>query len=83
MESSAEPQPILREARDGLRVVMDNRILRALAGCWGTIGLFNAMLETVWILFITRELDLAPGMIGVILAWAVLVFWSARWSRHG
>ena len=66
MEVTEQPQPMLREARDGLRVVTDNSVLRALAGCLGTIGLFNAMLETVWILYLTRELNLAPGMIGVI-----------------
>lgn len=83
--------PILREARDGLRVVADDHVLRALAGCLGTIGVFNAMLEAVWILYITRELHLEPGMIGVIfgggsigfLIGAVAAGRVTRWIGYG
>jgi hypothetical protein len=65
---AAENQNIWRDIGDGLRLVLQNRTLRALAGCAGTIGLFNAMLEAISILYASRELGLNAGLLGFIFA---------------
>ncbi|CAN5223710.1 MFS transporter [soil metagenome] len=57
-----------RDIADGLRLVFGHPMLRAIAGCAGTIGFFNAILETVLILYIVQELGLSPGVIGLIFA---------------
>ena len=59
-------QSILRESSEGLKVVAANRVLRALAGYAGTIGLFNALFEAVALLYMSRELGLSPGLIGLV-----------------
>jgi MFS family permease len=52
--------------RAGWRLVLDNRALRALTGALGTSALFTSMLDAVLLLYLTRELHLAPGLIGLI-----------------
>ncbi|MFZ0534071.1 MAG: MFS transporter [Anaerolineales bacterium] len=56
------------EIKDGLRLVFGERSLRALAGCIGSISLFNAIFEAVQILFLTRQLGLSAAWLGVIFA---------------
>lgn len=43
-------------------------VLRALAGCAGTISLFSTLLETVAILYMVRQLAISPGLLGLIFA---------------
>jgi MFS family permease len=52
----------------GFALILRQPLLRALAGCLATIGLFNGMLEAVALLYLTRQLDFTPGMLGVIFA---------------
>jgi MFS family permease len=61
-------QTVWQEARAGIRIVIGNPSLRAVAGCTGTLSLFNAVLETVWILYLTRYLAIDPGLLGIIFA---------------
>ena len=42
-----------------------NRLLRLIAGCIGTVNLFNSALEAVFILYVTRELGIGPGLVGL------------------
>jgi MFS family permease len=67
-EISEKPEPMLRAALDGLSVVWRNPTLCALLGCVGTINLFNTLLETVFLLYMTDKLGLEPGVIGLIFA---------------
>lgn len=63
-----EPQQnIMREAIDGLHLVLDNRLLRAVAGCVGILNLFNSALEAVLILYLTRELQITPALLGLVM----------------
>jgi MFS family permease len=56
------------EIAEGLRTVYSNAILRSI-GLWaGTFNLFGALVGAVLILFVTRELGIAAGVIGLILA---------------
>ena len=59
-------ESLWKEAGEGLRVVVRNPVLRGLAGCAGTISLFSTLLETVALLYMTHQLDLNPGLIGLI-----------------
>jgi predicted MFS family arabinose efflux permease len=63
-----QQENVWREIGDGLRLVIGNPSLRAIAGCFGTIGLFNSALETVWLLYLTRGLKIEPGLLGLISA---------------
>ncbi len=62
----AERAPLLREVKEGIAVVLENRILRSIAGCTGTWNFFAAAWSALYILFATRELGLSPAAIGLI-----------------
>ncbi|HSV38613.1 MAG TPA: MFS transporter [Nocardioidaceae bacterium] len=55
-----------REIAEGVRFVLGNRLLRSIAMCTGTSNLFNAMGQAVFLLLLARELDLSPGLIGLL-----------------
>ncbi|MDQ3694929.1 MAG: MFS transporter [Chloroflexota bacterium] len=59
---------LLGEIGDGLLVVFHDPRLRAIAGSRGVLGLFNAMLEAVFVLHIARSLGLSPALIGLVFA---------------
>jgi MFS family permease len=61
-----EQESIWRQIGAGIRFVGRNKMLRALLGCTGTASFFNAALETVFLLYMTRNLGLSAGQIGVI-----------------
>lgn len=56
------------EIKDGLHFVFGEHSLRSLAGCITTLSLFNAIFEAVQILFLTRQLGLSAGWLGLIFA---------------
>jgi MFS family permease len=55
-----------REIAEGLRFVVGNRLLRAIALCTGTANLFHAMAAAVFYVLLARELSLSPGLIGLL-----------------
>jgi MFS family permease len=66
--SASDRDPVLDEIREGLRLVVRDPVLRALAG--GTMGLAAmwGIFGATWLLFVTEELRLDPAIIGVIAA---------------
>jgi MFS family permease len=64
----AQDRPIWDELREGLGVVLGNPLLRSIAGCTGTSNLFGNAMQAVYVLYLTRELGLAPAAIGLIFA---------------
>lgn len=72
--SSAAHEPFVQALLSGFALIVHNPMLRALAGCLGTLGLFNGMLEAVALLYLTRQLALSPGMLGLIFAAANVGF---------
>lgn len=85
--SSGARRSILQEIREGLHLVATNRYLRAIAGNISTVGLFYSMLETVFLLHMTRDLGLEPGWIGFVYVGGALGFMLAAWitqatARH-
>ncbi|NRQ35070.1 MFS transporter [Nonomuraea sp. NN258] len=57
-----------REIGEGLRFVLGHRLLRRIAGCTATANLFSAMAQPMILLLLARELGLAPGTIGLLMA---------------
>lgn len=56
------------DIREGLAFVLDDKRLRAMVGALGMLDLFNAALEAVWLIYITRELSVEPTLLGLALA---------------
>lgn len=72
---SSEPTPhhdesstLRSDIRDGLSTIFQHPALRSLVGCAGIIGLFNSALEAIFILYILRQLDIGPGLLGLIFS---------------
>ncbi|MET0560160.1 MAG: MFS transporter [Gaiellaceae bacterium] len=56
------------ELKEGLRFVLGNPNLRAQAGCTATSNLFSSVAFAILLVFAVRELDLSPGLIGVVFS---------------
>ncbi|MET7392348.1 MFS transporter [Dactylosporangium sp. NPDC005572] len=54
-----------REILEGLRFVVGNRLLRAIAACTGTANFFGAIVQATLVMFLARELALSPALIGL------------------
>jgi MFS family permease len=63
-----ERQNVFMQVGKGLGLVSGNALLRAIAGSMSTVHLFNAVLEAVFVLYLTRELGIGPGILGLIFA---------------
>lgn len=59
-------RPLLHEMGDGLRLLLRNPILRAITATTATITFFNAALEALYLLYMTRNLGLSAGLVGII-----------------
>jgi len=84
---SHERQRIREEIGEGLRIVIGNPLLRAIAGCTGSLILFSSMMEAVFVLYVARELGVGPGLIGLIFAsgnvgFLVGALLAGRVTRH-
>ena len=55
------------ELKEGLRFVLGNPNLRAQAGCTATSNFFSNVVFAVVLVFLVRELELSPGLIGVVV----------------
>lgn len=70
-----EPSPragqrgaLAAEIGEGLRLVRDHPLLRAIAGCSATLNLFTFVQSAVYVLYVTRALALAPALLGLLYA---------------
>jgi MFS family permease len=57
---------ILKDIRQGIRLVRTHPLLRPIAVCSATLNLFFQMLLAVFILYITQTLALPPAVVGVV-----------------
>jgi MFS family permease len=55
-----------REIGEGLRFVLGNRLLRAIALSTGSFNLFSSMSLAVFYVLLARDLHISPGIIGLI-----------------
>ena len=51
----------------GLRFIRDSRIMRASLLATATVNFFNFVFFALFVLYVTRELEIAPGTLGLIL----------------
>jgi MFS family permease len=61
-------QTVWREIGEGLRLVAGSRLLRPIAACIAMMSLFNSVLEAIFVLYVTRELGIKPGLLGITFA---------------
>jgi MFS family permease len=61
-------QHIGKEIGEGLGLVLRDRLLRPIAGCLSTLYLSSYVLEAVFILYVTQELGIGAGLLGLIFA---------------
>jgi len=66
--AASEAGGVIAEIGEGLRLVVAQRILRVLAGCSATIGLFGQMFLAVYVLYMTRDLGLGSVGVGLVFA---------------
>ena len=67
-ETRGERAGVVREITEGVRVVIDDRVLRALAGASATTILFGRMFMAVYVLYMTRVLGLSAVGVGLVFA---------------
>jgi len=73
---SPEPAPAPNAARkalwleigDGLKVVTESPVLRSIAACSAMANLFSSLWGAIYILYLTRELQITPALLGIIFA---------------
>lgn len=65
---AADREPVLREIRNGLRIVLRSPVLRALALSHGGTHVLWGIFGTSYLIFALDELQLGPAAIGVIAA---------------
>ncbi len=71
-----EPPPVApgsrrsvrRDIAEGLRFVLGNTLLRSIASCTGTSNFFASAMLAIVILYLTRDLGIGPGLLGLIYA---------------
>ena len=75
------------DLKEGLSFVLGNPNLRAQAGCTATSNFFFSVSFSIFIVFAVRELDLSPGVIGIVFSIGaagslVAAFTAMRLSRR-
>lgn len=63
--SPAMRQSVMQEIREGIQIIANQPTLRALAGSLGTTNFFGSFIGALYWLFLVRELDLPPALVGV------------------
>ena len=56
------------ELREGLAFVMQSPVLRALAIAAALVGGSNALIDSVGLIYLVRQLDLTPALIGLVFS---------------
>ncbi|MDX2270594.1 MAG: MFS transporter [Cyanobacteriota bacterium] len=85
--SQSLSQSITQAIQEGLTVVLSNPFLRSLAGCTGSMNLFDKIILSVFVLFATRDLQMNSAWLGLVMAMAALgsllgSFLTARITRR-
>lgn len=65
VERHAERRPILKEIGEGVRFVAKSNLLRPIAVATGINNLFSQILYTPFLLYLTKELGMDAGQIGL------------------
>jgi MFS family permease len=62
-----EGENVRQEVAEGLRLVLGNKVLRALAGSSGTFAFFGNFFHALYALYAVRELGIPPAIVGVLI----------------
>lgn len=68
IKKTEQESKILKQIKDGLQFVYNNNTIRTITISSIIFNFFTVVMEPIFILYVTRELDLAPIFIGVIFA---------------
>ena len=68
------PRTLLSEVREGRRTVIEMPILRSMGASLCVFNLFFGAFNAVYLLFVTRTLDLPPSAVGLVFALGSLGF---------
>lgn len=60
-------QPLRTELGEGLRRLVRDRSLRAIAGTAANLNLFGLVVTSLFVIYATRELGFAPGLVGGVV----------------
>ena len=64
---ASEPdRRVLRDVREGLGFVFSNSLLRSIASATACFAFFNAIVDVILLLYVSEELGLSPGAIGLV-----------------
>jgi MFS family permease len=74
LDATGRPASMRTEIGEGLRYVLGDRHLRAIAACTGTTNLFGAALFGVFPVLIWHELELPPAFYGTVMGLASVGF---------
>ncbi len=66
--ASRAHQSTTASMRTGLELVLGNRVLRALVSCGALHNFCSTMIVAVFVLYATKELDVSPFLLGLIVA---------------
>jgi Na+/melibiose symporter-like transporter len=64
-QAGQDTMSVLHRAKDGLRFVLHHPVLRASLGCATTVNFFTFMSGALLVLYASRSLELASGLIGL------------------
>lgn len=83
----ATPHSVMHDLREGLNVVLKNKLLRSIAGSTGTSNLFSSALFAAAFGYLVNQLGFTPGLFGLIFTLgstgALLgVFMSSRVAKR-
>ncbi|TDQ00194.1 MFS transporter [Labedaea rhizosphaerae] len=59
-------RPLRAEIAEGVRAVLADPVLRAIAGSNATMAVFQSAQMAIWVVFLVRDIGLSPGTIGVL-----------------
>ena len=65
-------QGVIRSLRQGFSFVLRDEFIRPQLACVATINLFNFVFFAIFILYATKELEVEPGLLGLILGVAAV-----------
>ncbi len=68
---------LLADVREGVGVIARSPLLRTMGSSLGVYNLFAGMFSAVYLLFVTRELDVPPAAVGIIFGVGGLGFFIA------
>jgi len=65
-DANGKDEPILVGIKIGYKFFRGNRMLVGITGAAATLELFGTAYDTIYILYLVRNLDFTPGMIGLV-----------------